>query len=210
MCAARRPNLKRFLELGARARERGDHSAALAYFETALAANPQHVAAKFEAARELRQMGRLEEAAALFRRVIDEAPGHVRAQVSLGFLLRELSLFSEAEELLRRAIELAPGNIHALIGLARLARRRGDRASALDCLERAAAADTLHVGVQLEIAVELRDQGQFDRARQIIDSIIQREPQGHRGWMQLGHLERRLGNHAAALPQLKIRQYRAK
>jgi tetratricopeptide (TPR) repeat protein len=199
MCAARRPNLKRFLELGASARERGDHSAALAYFETAIAANPQHVAAKFEAARELRQMGRLEEAAALFRRVIEEAPGHVRARVSLGFVLRELSLFSEAEEVLRRAIELSPGNIHALIGLARLARRRGDRAGASDCLERAAAANTLHVGVQLEISVELRDQGQFDRARQIIDSIIQREPQGHRGWMQLGHLERRLGNHAAAL-----------
>jgi tetratricopeptide (TPR) repeat protein len=72
------------LNLGYLARRRGDHAAALGYFEGALATKPHKRLPKLEAAWQLRRAARLDEAEALYRNILDVRPEQVRALVGLG------------------------------------------------------------------------------------------------------------------------------
>lgn len=81
----RRPSsYQALLNLGYLARRRGDHAAALAYFQGALATNPHKRRPKLAAATELRRISRLEEAEALYRSVLEHRPKHVTALAGLG------------------------------------------------------------------------------------------------------------------------------
>jgi tetratricopeptide (TPR) repeat protein len=184
--------------MGVRARKDGDHKQALAYFERAAAADPRHLRARLEAARELAALSRFDEAASMFRRVLADDPRHFQAMFELAALLRGRSSFEEAEELLHRAAAISPDDVRVRLSLARLLRRRGDHDGARAHLDRAAAKEPSHDGVQIEIAADLRDRQAFDEARRILDAILERDPDSIRVWKQIGTLERRRGDHKAA------------
>jgi tetratricopeptide (TPR) repeat protein len=113
--------------MGVRARKDGNHKQALAYFELAAAADPRHLRARLEAARELAALSRVDEAASMLRRVLADDPRHVQALFELAALLRTQSRFEEAEELLQQAVALSPDDVRIRLNLARLLRRRGHR-----------------------------------------------------------------------------------
>lgn len=77
-------NCRALFNLGYIARRRGDHAAALGYFEAALATKPHSQRPKLEAATELRRLSRLEESEALYRSILGARPGHVGALAGLG------------------------------------------------------------------------------------------------------------------------------
>lgn len=80
----RRPGSYRaLLNLGYLARRRGDHAAALEYFQGALATEPHKRRPKLEAATELRRSSRMDEAEALYRSVLEDQPKQVTALVGL-------------------------------------------------------------------------------------------------------------------------------
>lgn len=72
------------LDLGYLARRRGDHAAALGYFQGALATKPHKRRPKLEAAEELRKTSRLAEAEALYCSILDDQPRQVSALAGLG------------------------------------------------------------------------------------------------------------------------------
>ena len=71
------------LDLGYLARRRGDHQAALEYFQQAHATKPHKRRPKIEAAVELRKTCRFEQAEALYRSILDDEPKQVRAFAGL-------------------------------------------------------------------------------------------------------------------------------
>lgn len=81
---ARPSSYQALLDLGYIARRRGDHAAALGYFQGALATKPHKRRPKLEAAAELRKTSRLAEAEALYCSILDNQPKQVRALVGLG------------------------------------------------------------------------------------------------------------------------------
>src|SRR5262245_37319208 len=76
------------METGRTRRREGDRSAALALFNAAVAARPEHPGAKTEVATELRELGRLEEAEALLRGVLERNPRQFEALMGLGRVAR--------------------------------------------------------------------------------------------------------------------------
>lgn len=83
-----RSDYRGLLEQAYLARRRGDHSAALGYFQQALATKPHKRRPKLEAAVELRKASRFAEAEALYRSILDDEPKQVRALVGLGRIAR--------------------------------------------------------------------------------------------------------------------------
>ena len=75
-------------ELGHLARRRGDRIGALAAFETAAAANPNHAGLKAEAAAELRDLGRFDEAEAMLKQALAIDPHHFASLIALGQVAR--------------------------------------------------------------------------------------------------------------------------
>src|SRR5687768_4652136 len=81
---ARPSSYRALINLGYLARRRGDHAAALGYFERALATKPHKRRPKLEAATELRRTSRLAEAEALYCNILEARPKQVRALAGLG------------------------------------------------------------------------------------------------------------------------------
>jgi tetratricopeptide (TPR) repeat protein len=184
--------------MGVRARKDGDHKQALAHFERAAAADPRHLRARLEAARELSALSRFDEAVLMFRHILADDPRHVQAMFELAALLRGRSSFEEAEELLQRAAATSPDDIRIRLNLARLLRRRGDHDGARAHLDRAAAVDPFHEGVQIAIAADLRDRQAFDEAKRILETTLKRNPDSIKVLKQIGVLQRRRGDHKAS------------
>ncbi len=96
------------LNLGYLARQRGDSSAALSYFEVAQAANPRRARPRLEMAQELRALSRLDEAEALYLSVLKEQPKLVRALAGLGHIARTRGDHRSALNYYRAALEVDP------------------------------------------------------------------------------------------------------
>ena len=125
-----------------------------------------------EIATELRELGRVAEAEALLRRVLADEPNNRHALAALGSLLIEPFRLSEAETLFNEVVNLAPTNPAGPMGLGFVARRRGDRPGA-KAFSVGAAIDPDHAGATLETAAELRDQGDFNDAHDLINALIE-------------------------------------
>jgi Flp pilus assembly protein TadD len=63
-----------------------------------------------------------------------------------------------------------------LTGLGHLARQREDRGGTLHWFEAAMAAEPQDISIRVEFARALRQQGEFTRARQIIENVLDDEP----------------------------------
>lgn len=106
------------LDLGYRARRRGDHVAALEYFHAALARKPHKRRPKLEAAVELRSTARLAEAEALYRNILDDRPKHVRALAGLGRIAQERGELRLAIKYYQAAIAARPDRTDLKLQLA--------------------------------------------------------------------------------------------
>jgi len=73
-------------------------------------------------------------------------------------------------------VETHPQHAAALASLGHLARQREDRAGTLRWFEAAVAADPHDVSIRVEFARALRQKGEFARARQIIEKVLDDEP----------------------------------
>lgn len=92
------------------ARQRRDHNAALAGFESLLQVRPGDPAVHVDCAAELRQLGRFDEAIAHCRTALDMRPGMISAMRGLGFLARALGNHEEALTHFRASAAKSPGN----------------------------------------------------------------------------------------------------
>ncbi|WP_201863953.1 tetratricopeptide repeat protein, partial [Microvirga soli] len=80
-------------------------------------------------------------------------------------------------------------------------------ASALTYFEAAAELEPHNLPVKLEVATELRDRGQYDEAKAIIDAALRIEPGNVHGRMQRGYLQRHVGDRVSARSEFqKVRE----
>jgi len=94
---------------------------------------------------------------------------------------RELSRVDDAERMLKTVVETHPQHVAALIGLGHLARQREDRGGTLRWFEAAMAAEPEDLSIRVEFARALRQQGEFARARQLIEKVLDEEPAAAHG-----------------------------
>jgi tetratricopeptide (TPR) repeat protein len=97
-------------ELGRVHRRQGNHAAALAAFEAAVAGNPSHPGLKAEMVGELRELGRLDEAASKAKQILEEKPDHIAALVELGRVRRRQGDRKAALAAFESAVAARPGH----------------------------------------------------------------------------------------------------
>ncbi len=123
-----------------------------------------------------RQRGELDAALGYFETALKVEPQNPDLRCELAAVLREASRIDEAERVFKEVIETHPQHATALTALGQLARQREDRGATLRWFEAAVAAEPDDVSIRVEFARALRQQGEFARARQIIEKVLDDEP----------------------------------
>ena len=107
--------------------------------------------------------------------------------------IREAS--DAAVQLYRRHLARAPGDDGARISLAKMLLRLNRPAEVSSLLDRSTSADALQT-----LAVSYAVQGQHQRARELLERAIERNPDHTLTWINLGITLEAMGDHAKALP----------
>ncbi|HEX4351795.1 MAG TPA: tetratricopeptide repeat protein, partial [Polyangiales bacterium] len=144
--------------------------------KSVIESDKQHVGALTGLGQIARQRGELDAARDYFETALKAEPQNPDLKCDLASVLREASLFDEAGRVLESVIETHPHHVPALTALGQLARQREDRTATLRWFEAAMAAEPDDVSIRVEFARALRQQGEFARARQIIEKVLDDEP----------------------------------
>ena len=157
-------------------RELSRFGEAEAMFKTVIESRQDHVGALAGLGHIARQRGELDAAIGYFEAGAKADPKNPDLGCELASVLREASRLDEAERTLNAVVEMHPEHAPALAALGHLARQREDRPATLRWFEAAAAADPHDVSIRVEFARALRQKGEFARARQIIEKVLDDEP----------------------------------
>jgi len=151
-----------------------------AMYKSVLEIDKEHVDALTGLGHIARQRGELDAAIAYFEAASKGASINPELRCELAATLREASRFDEAERVLRAVVETHPQHVAALTGLGHLARQRADRSATLRWFEAAVAAEPADISIRVEFARALRQHGEFARARQVIEKVLNDEPRAAR------------------------------
>lgn len=163
------------------------------------AETPSEVAALIDRARQARKNGAHAAALAAFEAAAEAAPANDGIKVEIACELRALDRLAEARTTLDGVLARAPHFTNALIELGHLCRRQNDHRGALTAFEGAAANHPDHVGMRLEIVRSLRALDRPNEAEIRLDQILAAHPSNLAALIERGHLNRRKGDHLAAL-----------
>lgn len=133
-------------------REAGHLDAALEAFTDALVLRPGYAAALESQGQILEFLERPAEAGDAYSRLLELEPGRATAWNNLGNTEKAQARIPEARHCYEHAIELDPDYVFALVNLAGLRYELGDRAGAVELLDRALAIDATD-----DVALELRE-----------------------------------------------------
>jgi tetratricopeptide (TPR) repeat protein/SAM-dependent methyltransferase len=185
--------------LGLIAHQRGDHDAALARLDAAIASRGD--AAPFHNNRGsiLLALGRAEEAAASYRQALTLRPDYVEALSNLGGVLVRLGQGEEAATACRRALALDPSHAEAHNNLGSAERERGDAASAASSFRAALALDPNHAEAHLNLGTVLQEEGDLAAAEASYRRALAARPDHAEAHYNLGIALRAMGRGAAAL-----------
>lgn len=157
-------------------RELSRFGEAEAMFKTVIEEHREHVGALAGLGHIARQRGELENAIGYFETAVKADPQNPDLGCELASVLREASRLQEAERALNTVVERHPDYAPALAALGHLARQREDRPATLRWFEAAMAADPHDVSIRVECARALRQKGEFARARQILEKVLDDDP----------------------------------
>jgi tetratricopeptide (TPR) repeat protein len=119
-------------------RESGRTADALAVLDQGLAAQPDQPELLYEAALVAERLGRIDVFEARLKRLLQLKPDHAQALNALGYSLAERNVrLDEAQALIDQALALAPDDPFILDSKGWVQFRRGQKAAALDTLQRA-------------------------------------------------------------------------
>ncbi|MFV1959150.1 MAG: tetratricopeptide repeat protein [Planctomycetota bacterium] len=127
--------------------------------------------------------GPQDESAALERQVADlEAklqanPKDVHALISLGDTYLQLRDAHKALSALEKAESLAPDDAHVQSDLGTLYQQMGQYGKALEKFTKAVEADPGRLGLLLHIAMIHRTQGNADKAREVLQTLLGKNPE---------------------------------
>ncbi len=143
----------------------------------------------------LEAMGRFEEAREAARQAFALAPERAGLAALLARLSVELQDFDEAEQFASRALADDPNDADMHLALGRIAWARGAIGEATESMRRAVAARPQEASWCLSLAGLLMEGGGSTReARELIEGVLEVEPDHPDAWLQLGYLELRSGD----------------
>ena len=160
------------LGLARRALRRPD---AVAAFAAALALNPDHRDAAFEKASTEAELGNLEFAIADFEGLLAAGP-HGPAQANLAQALRQAGRFAEAAEAYRVALAQQPLEAELLAGQGQVLAALGRHGEAATSFRRALECRPDYPEAGLNLAICLRDSGEFAAALAACDQVLASHP----------------------------------
>ncbi|MGH9465470.1 MAG: tetratricopeptide repeat protein, partial [Thermoanaerobaculia bacterium] len=157
-----------------------------------------------------RSLGDLEAAVDAYRRAQAVDSQNSTIYVELGRLEMDRGRLEEAEDLLAAARQLAPEDLSAAYFLARVAQRREFHEGAAERFREALALDASHYDSRVQLAVELGRLDRLEEARRELLVVLEESPFFSRAHYNLGIVELRVGNHAAAVAAMeRALRYRA-
>jgi len=136
---------------------------------------------------------------------LDAQPGDPYASAKLGGLLISEGNHGQAIALLRRALEqneMEDAERYELLLHLGLALTPSDPIESVSCYRQALAIPLdprISLGARLNLAARLMEQGELDEAIRLTQTATQRAPEVALGWYNLGLMQRRRGEIAAAL-----------
>jgi DNA-directed RNA polymerase subunit alpha len=98
----------------------------------------------------------------------------------LGRLQEVQGFYSEAVDNYKAALELSPDHQEALFHLAYRCDLSGDEEAAIDYYQQITSTSPVYVSALLNLAVLFEDTGQFDRASQCVDAVLESHPNHQR------------------------------
>ncbi|HEY1503114.1 MAG TPA: polymer-forming cytoskeletal protein [Stellaceae bacterium] len=159
--------------LGHLARQRGDLTGALRYFELIMAADSENLPVRRVSVEILHALSRHDEAAAVAKEV--QALQSRQSSVSDDHAAETRTVspaFDEAEAMFKSVLNRHPKNIGALAGLGHLARRRGDHVTMHKYYTAALALEPMNITLRIEVARAFKEQGEVALARQILETVL--------------------------------------
>ena len=182
----------------------GDHEAARAAYERALAIEPGQIDALFGLGRCARAAGDRQGSLAHFTAVCAADPGNLWAAVERGADLLALGHRDRAREAYESAAAIDPANVQALFGLARCARAAGDHRQSLAHHEAALrAAPDGNVWALIERGRDFLALGEPERAASSYADAFAIAPDNVQVRMGLGYCARAMGDHRESLAQFE-------
>lgn len=160
-------------ELGVARRILGRFAEAEAAYRRAIETRPAYAVAWHNLGALLSQQRRPQEALIAFDRARALGAKGVSLNYNRARALHDLDRFDECEAELLDAIALTPGHTDSLVMLARVRFARGDTQYARE-FELALEADPINAPLRVAFAAVLRDAGDSDRARVVIEEGLQR------------------------------------
>jgi tetratricopeptide (TPR) repeat protein len=152
------------LKLGIQAAEKGEVDRALALFEQAAKAKPDHPAAYLRAAALLRDLNRLDEAEGKYNSVLAIAPANVPALLGIAHIARKRNNVDAALNHLQTALKIDPENTKILMQIGNLFRDESRSAEAGAVYERVLEKDPSNAKAKMFLGQLARTRGELDTA----------------------------------------------
>ncbi|MBL6927922.1 MAG: tetratricopeptide repeat protein [Rhodospirillales bacterium] len=164
------------MNLGSALMELGEREAALAEFDAALAVGADTAPLHFKRARTLDSLGRAREAVAAFERAIELDDGLAPAHNDVALVLNRRGRREEAEIHSRKAVSLSPKNPQFRLNYGDILTAAGRTSEALTCYESLEQEFPEFAQAYLRHAKIFQDRGDFERARDVIDTLRHIDP----------------------------------
>jgi tetratricopeptide (TPR) repeat protein len=158
----------------------------LRWYQAAVAAHPENVAARNNLGATLRERGDLDGAISHFKDAIRFDPAFDRAHFNLGVALRDKQDLDGAIAAFREANRLAPWFAHGHFSLGQALQAQGHLDEAIASFKEAARLDPNFAGTHYSLGIALRDRGKLDEAIVAYRDAIRLEPTHARAHNNLG------------------------
>jgi tetratricopeptide (TPR) repeat protein len=175
-------------------------------YQQVLSARPGSVGALYGLAEIKGRLGHTEEGLRLIRRAIEVDERQPDLHSLHSFLLMRAGNVDEAEQAARRAVKLAPNNETAHRMLADCYHRMRRYDDAIAEVRKSLAADPTSINAEIFLAALLRDKGELDEARSVLEGVLQKDMHQdllHRALTELGFVLDKLGEYESAFERFE-------
>jgi len=165
--------------------------------------HPDHVEAYFRVGLDYSAAGHGAKAVPWLYRARDFAPRRPDISYALAEQLLQLNYSESAEKIVAQAFEMSPGNSVLLVASADIEQQKGHSAVAISNYKKALAQEPKLIAALVGLARVAASQGKDDESRKYLDEALSIDSDSPPPNGELGLLEARHENWAAALPRLK-------
>ncbi|MEM8832198.1 MAG: tetratricopeptide repeat protein [Cyanobacteria bacterium P01_G01_bin.19] len=134
-----------------------------------------------------------------FAQAIKIAPKNQKIILELAREQFNLNQLENCRNNLVKLLNINPQNVKGILKLGELERKEQKRDRALQLFQKALEIDSQEIWANIHYAIELKHLGQYEEAKRQLEQALEYAPRNFRVLMELGYLERKLGEPELAL-----------